>query len=89
MVTGHADRHTGKKKKKKKLRALHFSPETAAHTLKTKYLIYLRKASGPLSYGYQGVVSAGVKWAGCEYDHSPQSSSQVKNAPQVRLTAWC
>jgi hypothetical protein len=33
-----------------------------------------------LSNGYQGALSLGVKQPGCEADHSPPSSAEVKNS---------
>jgi hypothetical protein len=32
-----------------------------------------------LSNGYQGFFSQGIKWLGLEADHSPPSSTKVKN----------
>jgi hypothetical protein len=42
-----------------------------------------------------GVLSLGVKWLGCEADHSPPSSAEINNAwsntstPQYTFIAWC
>jgi hypothetical protein len=42
-----------------------------------------------------GALSLEVKWPGCEADHSPPSSADVKNAwsytssPQYAFMAWC
>jgi hypothetical protein len=57
-----------------------------------------RMALGPTQPPIQwvpGALSLGVKWPGCEADHSPPSSAEVKNAcsytstPQYVFTAWC
>jgi hypothetical protein len=39
-----------------------------------------------------GALSPGVKWQGCEADHSPQSSAKVKNGgaipPLLHMSSW-
>jgi hypothetical protein len=38
------------------------------------------------------MVSQGIKWQGCEMDHSPPSSVEVKNGgaipPLPHMTSW-
>jgi hypothetical protein len=60
--------------------------------------IMSRPALGPAQPPIQsvpGVLSLGVKLPGREADHSPPSSTEVKNAwiynstPQYVFTAWC
>jgi hypothetical protein len=57
-----------------------------------------RTALGPTQPTTQwvpGAISLGVKRPGCEADHSPPSSAEVKNAwsytstPQYVFMAWC
>jgi hypothetical protein len=55
---------------------------------------YFHTGSGAHSASYTmgtGVVSLGVKWLGHEADHSPPSSTQVKNGaipPLPRMSSW-
>jgi hypothetical protein len=52
-------------------------------------------ASYPIATGGGGVPSLGVKWLGCEANHSPSSTPKVKNvwsytsAPQYAFMALC
>jgi hypothetical protein len=57
-----------------------------------------RMALGPTQPPIQwvpGALSLGVKWLGCEADHSPPSSTEVKNVwsytstPQYVFMVWC
>jgi hypothetical protein len=57
-----------------------------------------RTALGPTQPPIQwvpGALSLRVKWPGCEANHSPPSSAEVKNAwsytstPQYVFMAWC
>jgi len=48
-----------------------------------------------LSKGYWWLLSLGINWPGCEADHSPPSSAEVKNAwsniskhPPLHMTSW-
>jgi hypothetical protein len=44
---------------------------------------------------YWGAIALGMKWSGCEADHSPSSSAKDKNlwsymsAPQYIFMKWC
>jgi hypothetical protein len=62
------------------------------------FTIAFRPALGPTQPPIQWApraLSLGVKWLGCEADHSPPSSAAVKNAwsytstPQCAFMAWC
>jgi hypothetical protein len=67
--------------------------------INSKELFASRPALGPthslLSSGYRGVLSSVVKLPRREADHSPPTSSKVKNAwcytstPQYVFMAWC
>jgi hypothetical protein len=57
-----------------------------------------RPALGPIQPPIQwvpGALSLGVKWLGCEADHSPPSSAEVKTAwsytytPEYAFMVWC
>jgi hypothetical protein len=59
----------------------------------TASILALRPTQPPIQW-VPGALSLGVKWLGCEVDHSPPSNAKVKNAwsytstPQYVFMAW-